>query len=186
MSLWIRKINQWNVWQRLCLLLFLLLSAHLLCYFCLEQPFRQRNHAVIAQYAQDQQLAQGLSNFSRMRENFVYRHDVGVVPFRQVFQKSLSGISHVAITNYVDHPVVVLSAGAMQFSSVASSLNIALSTTFKQSFATVLFSGKFADFVSFLQALQNTAYPIYFQSIDFNMNRYPNAEITLKVFSLEG
>jgi hypothetical protein len=186
MSVLRHKLNQWNIWQRCFLLFSLIASIHLMWYFSLERPLLQHNQALIAQQLEDQQLEQELGVFSQLQSHFVYKNNVGLVHFKQVFQQWLAVAPKLSMTSYADHPVVAVPAGAMQFTRATAALHVVLVNTLQQSSATLVFFGQFSDFVNYLKVVQNNSQPIYFDSIHFNMNRYPNAEITMKIFALGG
>ncbi len=155
-------------------------------YFLLEKPLLENNQAILKKQAHDQSLAKELSTIVGLRANFVYKNELKIVQLKQVFQNALSGASGLTMTNYVDNPAVALPAGAGQFAQVATVLKMPLLNTIQQSSATMAFSGGFNNFVVYLQALQGSSGGVYFDSIEFKMNRYPKAEITMKVFTLEG
>ena len=180
------QINQWNIGSRSLLLLILLFVLWGAWYFLLEKPLLENNQAILTKQAHDQSLVKELSAIIGLRANFVYKNELKTGQLKQVFQDALSGASGLTMTSYVDNPAVALPAGAGQFAQVATVLKVSLSNTIQQSSATMVFSGGFNNFVVYLQALQSSSGGIYFDSIEFNMNRYPKAEITMKVFTLEG
>lgn len=186
MTSWGYKINQWGVWQRCVLLLIMIVAAWGAWYFSLEKPLLENNKAVLQQQAHDQVILKELNALTQLRGNFVYKNNLQAVQLRQVFQNVLSGVQGLTITTYNDNPVVALPAGANQFTQLPSILGISLLSTIQQLPATIVFSGKFDVFLTYLKALQNDGHVIYFDSVDFKMNRYPKAEITMKVFTLGG
>ena len=186
MRTWAYKINQWNAWQRSLFLFVFLFLIGAAWYFLLEKPLLDTNQAILEKQAHDQALVKELSAFATMQKNFVYKNELQHVQLKQVFQGLISGTSGLTMTSYVDNPVVALPAGASQFSGLTAVLPVSLLNVIQQSSATMVFSGGFNNFVAYLQALQGQNNVIYFDSIDFNMNRYPKAEITMKVFMLEG
>ena len=184
MTTWIYKINQWNGWQRGLLLIVLLFILWTAWYFLLEKPLLESNQAVLEQQNRAQTLVKELSTLLGMRANVVYKNELQAVQLKQVFQNAISDTSTLTMKSYVDNADVALPAGASQFAQVATALNVPFLNTIQQSSATMVFSSDFNSFVTYLQFLHESG--IYFDSIDFNMNRYPKAEITLKVFTLRG
>lgn len=191
MSVWIqylngRKINQWNVWQRGFFLLVALLFLWIIWYFLLEKPLLNHHQAALEQQARAHTFIKELNAFLGMRANFVYQNELQAVQLQQVFQNAVSDVSTLKIKSYLDSASVALPAGGNQFAQIASVFNIPLFATIQQSSATIVFSSGFNDFVAYLKILQQSHHQIYFDRIDFTMNRYPKAQITLKVFTLGG
>jgi len=186
MSAMFYAINQWSLWKRIMLLFVSLFTLFLAWYFLLERPFLETNKVLFEQQKQDQVLSKELMALLGMRANFIYKNELQAVPIKEVFQKSIPRASELKITNYVDNPVIALPAGASQFAKVATVLNVSLVNAIHQSSATITFSSRFNRFVAYLQVLQANHHGIYFDSLEFNMNRYPKAEVTMKVFTLEG
>ena len=184
MRTWAYKINQWNVWQRSLLLITLLFIVWTAWYFLLEKPLLEKHQAAFNRQNHAQALAKELSTLLRMRANFVYKNELQAVQLKQVFQNAISGTSTLTMKSYVDNANVTLPAGASEFVQAATALNVTFLNTIQQSPATMVFSSDFNNFVTYLQFLHESG--VYFDSIDFNMNRYPKAEITLKVFTLKG
>ncbi|MES2203958.1 MAG: hypothetical protein V4496_01930 [Pseudomonadota bacterium] len=180
------KINQWPVGLRSFVLFIMLFVLYVVWYFLLEKPLLANNHAMLEQQIHDQTLTKELSALYESRSNFIYKNALQAVPLKQVFQDAISNIVGLTMASYVDNSVVTLPAGAHQFTLAATVLNLSLFNMIGQSFATLVFSGRFDSFVTYLQTLQKAPVGIYFDSIDFNMNRYPKAEITMKVFTLKG
>lgn len=186
MRSWAYTINQWNIGLRSLLLFFLLFILGTAGYFIVEKPLLENNQVTLKKLAQDQALEKELTTFVALQNNFIYKNELQKVPLKQVFQSFISGSAGLTMKSYVDNPVVALPAGAAQFARVMAALQVPLLNTIQQFSATMVFSGGFNGFVTYLQALQNSGHLIYFDSIDFNMNRYPKAEITMKVFTLGG
>lgn len=180
------KIDQTATWQRIVLLLSILFIITLLWYLFLLKPLLERNQAVLLQQAHDQELLKELNSFTQAQASFVYKKDISALQMRQVFQEVLSSAPGMSMTSYTDKPVVVLPATSTRFPSLPAALSIAFSKALQQSSATILLSGTFSNFIAYLDSLQSNSQPVYFESIDFNMNRYPKAEITMQVFALEG
>ncbi len=180
------KINQWNVGLRSLLLFMMLFFLCAMWYFFLEKPLLENNHAMLDQQIHDQALMKELSALYALRSNFIYKNALQAVQLKQVFQGAISDISGLTMASYVDSSVIMLPAGAHQFTMAAAVLDLSLLSMIGQSFATIVFSGGFDSFVTYLQTLQQAPPGVYFDSIDFNMNRYPKADITMKVFTLEG
>lgn len=180
------KINQWNVGLRSLFLLVLLLGLITVWYFFLEKSLLENNQSFLIKQAQNQTLVKELNALLAMRGSFIYKNQLQAVQLKQVFQSALSGNARLTIASYTDNPAVLLSAGARQFAAAVAFLNLPLFNSIQQLPATIVFSGEFESFVTYLQVLQAASNGIYFNSIDFDMNRYPKAKITMKVFTLEG
>lgn len=180
------KLDQMSTWQRVFLLVSVLFVITSMWYLFLLKPLLERNQAILVQQAHNQELLKELDVFSQARASFIYKGNVSVVQMRQIFQDALSGAAGISMAAYTDKPMVALPAASTQFPSLPAALNVAFASVLQQSSATIVFSGKFNGFVTYLNALKNNSQPVYFNSIDFNMNRYPKAEITMQVFALEG
>lgn len=186
MTSWSYQVNQWNVWQRCFLLFAMVFTLWTAWYFFLEKPLLANNKVVLAQQVRDQKTVQELSLLTQLQGNFVYKNSLQPVLLRQVFQDHLLGIQGLAISQYNDDPVLVLPAGASQFTQLQAVLGVSLLSAIQQLPATVVFSSEFNPFVAYLKALQSDSGAIYFDSVEFNMKRYPTAVVTMKVFTLGG
>lgn len=186
MSAMFYTINQWSLWKRLILLFVSLFTLFLAWYFFLERPFLENNKVIFEQQKQDQVLSKEFMALLGIRANFVYKNQLHSVQLKPIFQNAISSNSDLVMKSYVENPVIALPAGASQFAKVATVLNISLFNAIYQSSATITFSSRFDNFVAYLEALQGQSQGIYFDSVEFNMNRYPKAEVIMKVFTLEG
>lgn len=177
-------MNQWKTWQRslfLCALLFVLWCGW---YFFLEKPLLKKHGAAAMQLTQATAVLKALKELFILQGNFVYKNDLNGVSLQQFFQAALSSAPGLVMASFTDNPALPLSAGAGQFASVGAVLGVSLLSVIHQSPSTIVFSGKFPAFVAYLKALQTNNQLIYFDSIDFDMNRYPVAKVTMKVFTL--
>lgn len=180
------KINQWNFWGRASFLLGMLLVLFSVWYFFLERPLIKNHQAILEKQSHTQMVAKELSTLLSLKTHFIYKHALQAIQMKPMFQKSVTGIPGLTMTNYVDNPAMSLPAGAVQFPQVMAMFNLPLRVSVQKSSATITFSAGFSQFLTYLKNLNTNRQRIYFDSIDFNMNRYPKAEITLKVFTLEG
>jgi len=186
MRLWGQHINQWSAWQR-CLLLFgTLFIIWNAWYFCLEKPLLKDNAVTSAKQVQLQETLKEFGVLLQLKENFVYQKDLQFIPLRQVFQDEIMGVPGLEIISFTDNPALVIQAGATQFIQIKEMLRVSLLSVIHRAPATIVFSGKFEAFELYLKALQNANPSIYFESINFNMSRYPQAKITMHVFTLGG
>lgn len=186
MTSWSYQINQWSAWQRSLLLAVTLFVISAAWYIFLEKPLTASHAAVVQQQARDQATLQEMTTLMQLQNNFIYKNNLQSVALRQVFQDQLSGINGLAISSYVDNSALILPAGANQFAQLRAAMNLSLLPAIQQLPATIVFSGGFNAFLSYLKALQNDSHVIYFDSVEFNMKRYPTAVVTMKVFALGG
>lgn len=186
MNSWGYKINQWNLWQRTSFLFVFLFIVLMTWYFVFEKPLFENNKIFLDKQAQNQALVKELNAFLALKNNFVYKNALQSVQVKPIFRGLKFAGSGITITNYIDNPSVILPAGASQFSQLSGMLQAPLLSAIRQSSTTIVLSGGFNNFISYMHALQDKSKGIYFDSIDFNMNHYPKAEITITVFTLEG
>lgn len=184
MSSWGYHINQWSIWRRIFLLLGMIGILATAWYFLLERPLLRSNFLLIEkQVSQQKILAEG-QMLLQLQKNFIYKNSLQTIPLRQIMQNAMTGIIGLEITHFQDEPVEPLQTGAAAFSNLKGVMNLSLLRTINKNPVTITFSGRFDAFVQYLKVLQNTSQLIYFDSIDFDMKRYPIAVVTMKVFTL--
>ncbi len=180
------QVNQWSLWRRCILLVLFVVIIFTAWYFFLEKPLLTRYEEVFVQQAKEKTLENQLQLFEAEKSNFIYKNHLQLSQPRSFLQNGLANIAGLSITTYTNNPSVDLPNAGTKISNLSALLNIVLSSVLTQSPVTVVFSGKFKDVVNYLKVLENTPNGIYFERIDFNMNRYPKAEITMKIFTLQG
>lgn len=184
MRLWAQHINQLKTWQRVFLLSVMLFLLWGMWYFLLEKPLLQKNQVNVNKQKQALETLKQINFLSQSKANYVYKNELQQVNLRQTFESALSTNTGVQIATFNNNPVVALPAGASQFGQLKEVLGISMLSAVHQAPSTIVFSAKFETFQAYLKTLQNNKSGIYFDSIDFNMNQYPKAKITMKVFTL--
>ena len=183
MTLWMWHINQWNAGRRFSLLLGTLFIL-VVVYFFLEKPVFQANIAITEKQMQAKETLQQINALAQQQQSFVYADSLQPVQLRLLLQKPLTSALDLEITDFKDQPEVVLSMGADQFAQAKKSLNLSLLESIKKYSAVVTFSGSFDAFVAYLKILQSNDKSIGYESLSFDMRRYPTALVTMKVFTL--
>lgn len=184
MTSWGYRINQWNAWRRFFLLLGLLIALGAAWYFFLEAPLLNSNMSTIVKQAQDKKIFGEVTALTQQQHNFIYANSLQPVQLRLTFQNAITGLAGLEITDFKDEPANIVLVGADQFSDAKKAMHLSLLPGIKQSAATITFSGGFDAFVNYLKVLQNGDQVINYESILFDMQRYPTAVVTMKVFAL--
>lgn len=183
MTLWMWHINQWSAGRRFSLLLvtlFILVGI----YFFLEKPVFQANIAITERQMRAKETLEQINALAQQQQSFVYADSLRPVQLRLLLQKPLTSTLDLEMTDFKDQPAVVLPMGADQFAQAKKALNLSLLKSIKKYSAVVTFSGSFDAFVAYLKILQSNDNAIAYESLSFDMRRYPTAVVTMKVFTL--
>lgn len=179
------RVNQWKIGSRVGLLCVILLTIWMSWYVLLYQPLMMKSKRMITQHAKLQTMSRELTLLKASSKNFIYQNDIKSIQLQQIIQQAISQVPGLSIKSVVNAAQIVLSSAVQQFNLMPALFNVSLQSSIQQAPVTVVYSGDFDSFREYLKILQNTHAPLYFESVDFKMNHYPVATITMKVFTLE-
>lgn len=185
MSSWCYIINQWKIERRVALLLVLLLAIWSSWYFGLYRPLILDNKTIVDRQAKLQAVSQELTRFQlASSNNFIYQNDVRTVQVQETLQQALTEVPSMSVKTVVNNPQVALPSMAQQFPLMQQWFHLTLQPIVKRMPVTITYMGSYESFLQYLNILHARHAALYFESVDFNMEHYPIATITMKVFTL--
>jgi hypothetical protein len=178
------KFNQRAAWFRVSLLVCLLALVTAAWYISIENRLLLKIYQQRTLRAQLEESLVELQTLSSAKQNYIYSTDLEVMGLQNVLQGLASNINGLVMSDMIDQGKTNISGGYERFSLAAGELGVHLLPQLSQHKVTLKFQGSFKHFLKYLQALQTDTHQIYFESVDFTMNVFPKADITLTVFTL--
>lgn len=173
-----------SLFFRIIILMFMLLLLTMGWYFCLEKALLANviaNHHLKTQ--REEALTQ-LQTLHQLTEDYVYSDDLASSSLQDILQGLASTTGGLVMTDFMDEGAQLLSSGNDRFALAAQAVDVSLLPALSQHTVTIKLKGSFVSFLRYLQVLQQDSHGLYFQSVDFKMNVFPKADITLTVFTL--
>lgn len=184
MNTWGYRINQWPAVQRFGLLVTLLLFINLSAYVLLYQPEARKTQVIMRQQEKIATVSQELAAFTTLSSHFVYQKDLASESTQQIVQATMTPVPMLTLKTMVAAPATVLPSMTGRFTYLPAALNLSFLSMLQKNSVKVVLSSDFNAWMRYLKMTSPAAVPLYFSRVDFKMERYPVATITLTVFTL--
>lgn len=164
------------------LLMFVVLGAW---YSLFSSRVTQKNNQLLSRIAYEQEEMTQLNRLEHHQAELVYKSDISNIPPKDVLTQLMSSVTGLTLTDFKAEAPRVLVVDNPGNKILKEVFNLHLNQSLILDEFTISFSGDYYGALDYLKQIAEKQYPIFLESIDYQVTVPPKAHITVKAFTIE-